>query len=63
LHVYNRHEFVNSIPKSGYEPIDEWQVPTRRGRIPCHPETSFPYPADCVSEFELGESVPRHSSH
>jgi hypothetical protein len=54
---------VNSIDKLGYEPIDEWQAPTRHGRIPCHPEASFPYPADCVSEFEIGEPVPRHSSH
>ena len=42
LHVYNRHEFVNSLHKLGYEPIDEWQVPTRHGRIPFHPEASFP---------------------
>ena len=42
LHVYNRHEFVSSIYKLGYEPIDEWQVPTRHGRIPFHLEASFP---------------------
>jgi len=42
LHVYNRDEFVNSIEKLGYKLIDEWPVPTRHGRIPFHPEASFP---------------------
>jgi len=42
LHVYNRDEFVNSIEKLGYQLIDEWPVPTRHGRIPFHPEASFP---------------------
>jgi putative methyltransferase (TIGR04325 family) len=42
LHVYNRGEFVGSLRNLGYESIDEWPVPTRHGRIPFHPEASFP---------------------
>jgi putative methyltransferase (TIGR04325 family) len=42
LHVFNRDEFVRSIHKLGYEPMDEWQVLARHGRIPFHPEASFP---------------------
>ena len=42
LHVYNRAEYIGALSGLGYELIDHWPTPTRHGRIPFHPEVSFP---------------------
>jgi putative methyltransferase (TIGR04325 family) len=42
MHVFNRKEFVDSISAVGYELRDDWAVPSHSGRIPFHPEASFP---------------------
>lgn len=41
-YVFNRTEFIESIVSVGYELIDQWEVPSHPGRIPFHPEASFP---------------------
>jgi putative methyltransferase (TIGR04325 family) len=42
LHVFNREDFITSLNSLGYDLVDEWPVVTRHGRIPFHPEASFP---------------------
>lgn len=42
MYVFNRREFINSICALGYSLVDEWSVPSHSGRIPFHPEASFP---------------------
>ena len=42
MHVFNRKEFVDTISAVGYELVDDWAVPSHSGRIPFHPEASFP---------------------
>ena len=42
MYVFNRQEFIDSVCAIGYELIDNWAVPSHSGRIPFHPEASFP---------------------
>jgi putative methyltransferase (TIGR04325 family) len=42
MHVFNRQEFIDSVCAAGYELVDSWSVPSHSGRIPFHPEASFP---------------------
>jgi len=42
MYVFNRREFIDSVCVVGYELIDSWAVPSHSGRIPFHPEASFP---------------------
>jgi putative methyltransferase (TIGR04325 family) len=42
MYVFNRQEFLDPILALDYKIIDEWAVPSRPGRIPFHPEASFP---------------------
>jgi len=42
MYIFNRREFIDSICAVGYELIDSWAVPSHSGRIPFHPEASFP---------------------
>jgi putative methyltransferase (TIGR04325 family) len=42
MHVFNRRQFIDSVCAVGYELIDSWAVPSHSGRIPFHPEASFP---------------------
>lgn len=42
-YVFNRDDFIKSLSDLGYELIDSWDVEARSGRIPFHPERSFPY--------------------
>jgi putative methyltransferase (TIGR04325 family) len=42
MHVFNRREFIDSVSAVGYKLIDSWAVPSHSGRIPFHPEASFP---------------------
>jgi putative methyltransferase (TIGR04325 family) len=40
-HVFNRQEFIEPLIRLGYSLVDQWDVPSRSGRIPFHPEASF----------------------
>jgi putative methyltransferase (TIGR04325 family) len=42
MYVFNRQEFIDAICSVGYQLIDDWSVPSHAGRIPFHPEASFP---------------------
>ena len=42
-YIFNRREFVDSLAAIGYQVKDTWNVEARPGRIPLHPERSFPY--------------------
>jgi putative methyltransferase (TIGR04325 family) len=42
MYVFNRKDFIDSICRLGYKLVDQWTVPSHAGRIPFHPEASFP---------------------
>jgi len=42
MHVFNRKEFTDSVCRLGYQLADSWAVPSHGGRIPFHPQASFP---------------------
>ncbi len=42
MYIFDRREFIDSVCAVGYELIDSWAVPSHSGRIPFHPEASFP---------------------
>jgi putative methyltransferase (TIGR04325 family) len=42
MYVFNRQQFIESISALGYQLTDDWSVPSHGGRIPFHPEASFP---------------------
>ncbi len=42
MYIFNRKEFIGSICQLGYKLVDQWSVPSHPGRIPFHPEASFP---------------------
>ena len=42
MYVFNRSQFIESVCAVGYDLVDSWAVPSHSGRIPFHPEASFP---------------------
>jgi putative methyltransferase (TIGR04325 family) len=42
MYIFNRKDFIDSISRLGYKLVDQWTVPSHAGRIPFHPEGSFP---------------------
>jgi putative methyltransferase (TIGR04325 family) len=41
-YVFNRETFIAGLVALGYELMDTWNVETHHGRIPFHPDRSFP---------------------
>ncbi len=41
-YVFNRGSFIRDLLDAGYLLVDQWSVETHPGRIPFHPEKSFP---------------------